>query len=125
MQINVRMKNLELTPEVVDLIRDRARRAMDRLGDHFTELRLLIEDINGPRGGVDIRCRAVARRTGGARVVATRLAPAVLDAVDLAVGTLAEALHARVCRARTSPIRSRRRLRAMTGGRVGLARQLA
>lgn len=47
----------------------RLRFALGRFGERISFVRLFLEDLNGPRGGIDLECRAVARVRGLGNIV--------------------------------------------------------
>jgi hypothetical protein len=74
-----------------DLALRRVRFAMRRLTWLVPRARVQLADVNGPRGGVDKRCRVEIRSDGGGSVVITALARDWRSALDQAL--------ARACRA--------------------------
>jgi ribosomal subunit interface protein len=58
MELQIRSRNLELDADLRDLIRRRMTCALERFDDHIRTLRVLVSDVNGPRGGHDKHVRA-------------------------------------------------------------------
>jgi ribosome-associated translation inhibitor RaiA len=67
MRVQLRGKNiLELTDDLRDHADRRLRFALGRFGDRIDRVTVRLEDVNGPRGGIDKRCRIeVSLKPGG------------------------------------------------------------
>ena len=61
MNITIRTRHLELTPELHGQLHDRVAAALDRLATSIHTVDVTITDINGPRGGLDKHCRIRVR----------------------------------------------------------------
>ncbi len=57
MQLEIRGVNYELDDELKDFIARRLRFALGRFAARVNQVSVLVSDVNGPRGGVDKRCR--------------------------------------------------------------------
>ena len=57
MQIDIRSKNIELTPSLRDYVRRRLGFALGARTDQIQSVQVMLSDINGPRGGNDQHCR--------------------------------------------------------------------
>jgi len=68
--IELRAKGgIRLNPALRTHVERRLRFALDRLARRVRSVRVLLEDVNGPRGGDDVRCLVLARISGGGHVV--------------------------------------------------------
>ena len=56
MRTDIRHKNLQIDSPLRDRVRQRLLRRLDRLSREITLAAVHLEDVNGPRGGVDKRC---------------------------------------------------------------------
>ena len=56
MQLDIRGRNMRLTPALLDHIERRLRFAVGRFTTRLGRVAVRIDDLNGPRGGVDKRC---------------------------------------------------------------------
>jgi putative sigma-54 modulation protein len=56
MQLDIRGRNLRLTPALLDHVDRRIRFALGRFATRLSRVAVRIGDVNGPRGGVDKRC---------------------------------------------------------------------
>ena len=57
MRLEMRGVNFELADELVDHIERRLRFALGRFAARINRLTVHLTDVNGPRGGIDKRCR--------------------------------------------------------------------
>lgn len=69
MRIDIRWKGTKRTEALVQHIRRRAGFALGRLADRIRRVEVRLEDVNGPRGGVDKRCRVEVAGPFGSRIV--------------------------------------------------------
>ena len=57
MQLEMRGVNYDLDDELKDHIERRLRSALGRFAARIDRLTVRLSDVNGPRGGIDKRCR--------------------------------------------------------------------
>lgn len=69
MQISLRPSNRDLTPAESAYIERRLGFALGRLQSEVHRVHVFLQDVNGPRGGADLRCRMVACLCGQELVV--------------------------------------------------------
>jgi ribosomal subunit interface protein len=62
--IDIRTKNLELTPSLKNHIQRRLGFALGAREDQIQRVQVMLSDVNGPRGGEDKRCRVLIRLRG-------------------------------------------------------------
>jgi ribosome-associated translation inhibitor RaiA len=60
MELNIRGVNYELGHEMEEYIGHRLRFALGRFAGRVGRVTVRLSDVNGPRGGIDKRCRIVA-----------------------------------------------------------------
>lgn len=82
------------------LATERVKFVMRRLSWLVPRARVLLADVNGPRGGVDKRCQLELKTQGGGTVVITALATEWRDALDQALARAARVLTRRWQRSR-------------------------
>src|SRR5690348_11454278 len=59
MQLEMRGVNCEMDDALKDHVERRLRFALGRLAARIGRMTVLLSDVNGPRGGIDKRCRIV------------------------------------------------------------------
>ncbi len=64
MRVEVRSRGIEGGRELTDYVRRRLGFALGRFGDSIRRVHVRIEDVNGPRGGLDKRCMVTATGNG-------------------------------------------------------------
>lgn len=74
-------------------VRRRLTSAVGRLREHVHEIQVRLSDVNGPRGGLDKRCRVVLSGTRGGVFVAQGTAANFYQAVDAAADRSARAVR--------------------------------
>jgi putative sigma-54 modulation protein len=77
--------NLELSDVLRRHVERRLRSALGRFRHHVHAIRVRLSDVNGPRRGIDKRCRLVLSGPRGWTAVAQGLKSSFYDAVDVAV----------------------------------------
>lgn len=82
MHIELKFRGLTPTNELRAHVSRRLEFALDRFADDLRRVSVLIADLNGPRGGIDKRCRIelVSSRCGS--IIVHRDSGDVLAAVD-------------------------------------------
>jgi len=110
MKLELRARHLTVAPRLRELCERHLLYSLGRFEDHVRRVQLWIEDLNGPRGGRDLRCRLrVGLRHGGAFTVEStesRAELAVGEVFDRARSALVRTLQ----RQRWGPIRRHLRL---------------
>lgn len=91
MRLNVRVQGTEAPPRYHQQVETRLRLAIGRHGARLGRVNVFLVDVNGPRGGVDLRCRIVASVRGNGQLVAEGAGVDALQATDLAVERMARA----------------------------------
>jgi hypothetical protein len=57
MRMNVTVRGVTLDPSLKSLMQHKLHYALDRFGHWVQKVEVALEDLNGPKGGVDKRCR--------------------------------------------------------------------
>lgn len=80
MNMDIRAINYTLDDELKAHIEQRLRFALDRFEDRVSRVTVHLQDVNGPRGGVDQECRVTValKPRGGVRVRGTDRDPFTL-----------------------------------------------
>lgn len=90
--------NVTLSAMAEQVIIERAVRKLQRFRDVLESATITIEDVNGPKGGEDLRCQVIARLKGFPSVVVAKSGKTVmktLAALDSARMAIAKHLEKR------------------------------
>lgn len=98
MELAITHLKVDISPENLSRIKQKAQRMFDRICDHIESIKVTIDDINGPKGGKDKHCRVVIHSKGIPAIVITDNQSSVMSAVNIALS-----------RARTSLLRKVKR----------------
>lgn len=106
MKLSLTLKGVEKTPGFDRLLQRKLHYAFDQFGHLVQQVALAVEDLNGPKGGVDKRCRVAISVPRHPSVVVEGRGEAVLavvsDAIDRAAQALARLRDRRHTRRRAS-----------------------
>lgn len=89
MRCDIRSGHVNLRPTVRDYIEERLDRSLGRIKDRISHVTIRVDDINGPKGGVDMRCHAEAHLVRSGMILADVVAGDLRTAVDEAADRLA------------------------------------
>jgi putative sigma-54 modulation protein len=73
MKLHLRTRNVDLSPELQDQLREGIYRALGRVSPWIREIDVVVSDTNGPRGGPDKQCRMILRGRSIASIVVEQL----------------------------------------------------
>ena len=97
MYVELRNTGMIITPRERAAIEERLRTALSRYGDDVRSAVMRLRDVNGPRGGVDVRCHLAVATYGGVNVLIDERGDSVRAAIDVALdratANLARAVH--------------------------------
>lgn len=107
MKFDLRSKALDLTAELQDYVAKRLSFALDRHAEHVRRIDVSLEDINGPRGGIDKACRIHVLSSAGTLHV-HELQADVRTAIDIGADRIGKLIAHRLARTlrRSRPRRS-------------------
>jgi putative sigma-54 modulation protein len=91
MRTVVRSRRMELPPEFHAYAQDRVRLALGRFGRRVGRVAIYLSDVNGPKGGVDAECRAVAGLGGLGEITSMGIGADAWSALDFALERLSRA----------------------------------
>jgi ribosomal subunit interface protein len=69
MHLDIRGRNFWLTPALLEHVERRLRAAVGRFASRLARVAVRVGDVNGPRGGVDKRCRIHLQLPGRALAI--------------------------------------------------------
>lgn len=96
MQLVIRATNVPVSDPIRDHVVKRVLNAAKRFGRRVSRVTVVIEDVNGPRGGIDKACRIEAGlASSGDPVVITERSDDLYGAVDRAAGRFKQTLARR------------------------------
>lgn len=97
MRCDIRSGHVNLNTTTRNYIEERLNRSLGRIKDRISHLTIRVDDINGPKGGADMRCHIEVHlvRSGTilADVVAGDLRTAVDEAADRAALRIVKELN--------------------------------
>jgi putative sigma-54 modulation protein len=88
MQINLVDGPIRTTDTMRDFVQRKLHHALRKLGERVERVEVRVQDVNGPRGGVDKQC-AISLGAAGLRPITVKAAaPDYYHAISLAAGRL-------------------------------------
>ena len=96
----VRTSGLAVDPDLRLRVRRRLGWRLGKFAPHIERLTVRFEDVNGPRGGIDVACRIKAVISGVPSVVVTELAKNPVAAFDRAGQRIERVVRRTIGRAR-------------------------
>ena len=96
MRIAIQTSRLELDAEQRAHIERRIGFTLSRLSAHIRRIEMHLCDVNGPRGGIDKRCRVFVHFERGPAVVIEDFDSELIDLVDRSLARAGRAAHKRV-----------------------------
>jgi putative sigma-54 modulation protein len=100
MRCDIRSGHVNLRPPIRDYIEQRLDRSLGRIQDRISHVTIRLDDINGPKGGIDMRCHAEAHLVRSGLILADVVAGDIRTAVDEAADRLALRVRKRLGRQR-------------------------
>lgn len=70
--------------------------ALSRLSQHVREVEVQLHDLNGPRGGIDKRCRVMVHLERGPAVIVEDVDSELDDLIDRSIARAARSAHKRI-----------------------------
>lgn len=103
---NIRAAGVELDPDDRAYIRERLGMKLGKFATVIERVSVRVEDVNGPRGGVDKACRIKVVLSGMPSVVVENQAASLRDAINGALAGAESTVRRAVGRRRTKPKKS-------------------
>ena len=101
MRLEIRVRDGEVASALSDHIERRLAFALGRFGGQVVRVTVTLEDLNGPRGGMDQRCRIAATLTPSEKVLAAATDASAETAVNRAAERIARRVRDTLDRRRT------------------------
>jgi putative sigma-54 modulation protein len=105
MRIHIRGRSLNVSDEQGAHIERRLIFALGRFGEEVDSVEVSVEDVNGPRGGIDKCCRMAVRLTSGGAVRVEEVGEALEGVVDGAADRMSRSVARALKRGREFRIR--------------------
>ena len=109
MHLDIRGQNFTLTPSLLEHVERRLHSALARFDGRVTRVAVRVADVNGPRGGVDKRCRIAVRVRPAGEIVVEGTCPDLYAAIDVAADRIGRSVQREVERLRDGSRCLRRR----------------
>jgi putative sigma-54 modulation protein len=101
MRIHIQSSGFELTEGIREHVLRRVRFSTSHIADHIRRITIHLSDINGPRGGLDKRCRLSVTMEKLAEVVVEDTESDLYLAIDRATDRAARTVTRNIDRARS------------------------
>lgn len=95
MQADIRAFNFTLTQAIQQHVLNRLSAAVGHIHDRIANARVRVNDLNGPRGGLDKRCQVHLSLVGRGTIVIEQIDCDLYAAIDKATARLRQTLHRR------------------------------
>lgn len=96
MKLDLRARGVRVTDKLKDHVERRVHFALGRFGDKVRKVRVTLEDVNGPRGGVDTLCRIQAHLAPRGTLVIEETRLHAFSAVALAADRVGRTMRRRL-----------------------------
>lgn len=96
MRLAIQCSQIPLEAEHRLQIERRVGFALSRLTQHVREVEVHLRDLNGPRGGVDKRCRVLVHFERGPAVIVEDVDSELGELIDRTIARAARSAHKRV-----------------------------
>jgi putative sigma-54 modulation protein len=98
MHIEIHPSNVDLRSEYVERIERRIQFSLSRIGKRIRLIEVRLSDINGPRGGIDKRCRVLVHleQQQGAPIVVEKHGADVFELIDRAIDSVGQSARKRL-----------------------------
>lgn len=100
MVCDIRSGHVNLRSNLRDYVQERLNRSLGRLSTRIEHVTVHLDDVNGPKGGIDKRCLAEAHLVHAGYIVADVTAGDVRTAVDMAAEKLCLRIRKQIGRRR-------------------------
>jgi len=113
MKIKVQARHLALTSELKEYVQRRIRFALDSRFDSIKRVVVTVSDINGPKGGEDMRCQVLIKLEGQNDIIIDNKQAHLRSAIDKAAEKASRTVTKRIERLQHKATRIKSALRKM------------
>jgi ribosome-associated translation inhibitor RaiA len=96
MKVDIRAKNIDLSPTLREYIQRRIGFALGARETQIQKIQVMLSDINGPKGGSDKRCRILLRLSGLKDIVIEDVQSELRVAIDRAASRASHTVSRRL-----------------------------
>lgn len=96
MTLQIAARGVRLLPSFVDAVERKAAQAFDRFERSLIDVRLMLRDLNGPKGGTDKLCRVEIAVVHGPNIIIESRGDDVLSVAGRAIDRAAHAVSRRL-----------------------------
>jgi putative sigma-54 modulation protein len=100
MELEIRAQNLHVDDATESLVRQRMDFALKQFDSWINRVQVHLEDVNGPRGGIDKQCRILVGIKGGKTIKVQDLDANLIAAVNRAADRVGHVVGREVDRRR-------------------------
>lgn len=100
MELRVHGANIEATDAIISHVQTRFLAALDKHERQVEDVTVRLEDINGPKGGVDMRCQATIHLKPGDTIVVEEVEEDLYAAISVAADRTKHVVSRRLDRVR-------------------------
>jgi putative sigma-54 modulation protein len=100
MEVEIRSQNLHADEETKSHVERRMNFALEQFNSWITHVQVHLEDVNGPRRGVDKQCRILVNIKGGKTIKVEDMDTDMISAVNRAADRVGQVVSREVDRRR-------------------------
>jgi ribosomal subunit interface protein len=113
MKVKVQTRHLELTSELIEYVKRRISFALEYRFDTIKRVVVTVSDVNGPKGGEDMRCQVIIKLDGQNDIVVDNKSAHLRTAIDKAADKASKTVTKRLERIQHRATRIKSALRRM------------
>ena len=98
MKLDINFRNLRGSGEIINQIDHRLSFAFARTRDEIESTKVIVTDINGPKGGIDKQCKVVVKPVGLKQIVVAERRANIRQAIDRCISRASHCLNRKLKR---------------------------
>lgn len=87
MELSVTALNVDISKDNIAEIKAKTKEVFARIHDHVISIKVILNDINGPKGGFDQQCKVIVQSRGIANIVVSNNQTSMINAVNNSLTT--------------------------------------